>query len=114
MNKNEYQPTVGRLQKVNCSSDYGKVKKYKVKHFSNQCKNNVPRHAERVEDSIKGEKNAPYHHTDYNHLQRGKPIKKYNKDDIFETNNKKETNKNKKKPKQKTPILTYKNEFHFN
>ena len=73
---------------------------------------NVPRHAKREEDSLKAEKNAPYHHTDYNHLQRGKPIKKYNKDDLFETgkNNKKKNNKS----KQKTPILTYKNDFHFN
>lgn len=118
MNKNEYRPTTGRLQKVSCSSDYGKVKKYKVKHFNNMCTKNVPRHAQRIEDSLQAQKDAPYHHNDYNHLLRGKPIKQYKKDDIFETTknkqNKKNTNKKQiKQSKIKTPILKYKDDFHY-
>lgn len=112
MNKNEYQPTVGRLQKVSCSADYGKVKKYEVKHFYNNCLKNVPRHAKREEDSLKAEKYAPYFHGDTPNLLKGKPVKQYRKDDIFETGKKNKKRNN--KSKQKTPILTYKNDFHFN
>ena len=113
MNKNEYQPVVGRLQKVMCSSDYGKVKKYKIEHFSNQCIKNVPRHARKEEDALKGQKEAPYHHTDHNHLLRGKPVKQYKKEDVFEVNEKSKKLVKKSK-KIKTPILQYKNDFHFN
>ena len=113
MNKNEFQPVVGRLQKVSCSADYGKSKKYKVKHYTNNCKNYVPRHARREENSLKGEKDAPYFHGDIPNLLKGKPVKQYRKEDVFEVNTK--SKKSVKKPKKiKTPILTYKNDFHFN
>ena len=99
---------MGRLQKVMCDVNYGKVEKYKVDDFFNQRTNKNPRYAKREECSLKGEKDSPYHQKDIKNFQRGQPEKKYNKDDIFETNKKKQT----KKIKSKKPIKQYKNEFH--
>lgn len=122
MSKKEFVLPQGRLAKVMSDANYGKIKKYKVNDFFNQKKNTNPRLNKKEEDSLKGCKDFAYHQNDIKNLMKGQPEKKYNKDEIFETNKKCPKGKkicncskkqnNKKTPKIKNPIKQYKNDFH--
>ena len=114
MSKYEFKPSQGRLQKVMSIQDYGKVNHKKVKDYMNPKQGRVGRESNiyKDKDCLKDQKDCPDIQHKVPNLLKGNPPKKFNKDDIFETG-KKELKKNTKK-KEKTPVLKYKNEFHFN
>ena len=115
MSKNEFILPQGRLQKVMCDQTYGHIKNKKVKDFINPKSGRCGRESNifKDKDTLKAQKDCPDIHHKIPNLLKGNPTKKFDKDDIFETN-KKEIKKKIKKKEHKKAIKNYKTEFHFN
>lgn len=114
MSKNEFTAPQGRLARVMADQTYGKVNVKKVKDYINPKQGRVGRESNiyKDKDSLKDQKECPDIQHKVPNLMKGNPKKTFKKNDIFETG--KEDKKNTNKKKEKTPILKYKNEFHFN
>jgi hypothetical protein len=95
--------------------DYGKVNHKKIKDYINPTTNRVGRESNifKDKDCLKDQKDCPDIQHKVPNLMKGNPKKQFKKDDVFETG-KKELKKSTNKKKEKTPVLKYRNEFHFN
>ena len=119
MSKFEFRPNIGRLQKVMSDQKYGNKETKKIKDYINPSNNKCGRESNifKDKDSLKDQKDCPNIQHHIPNLMKGQPKKQFKKNDLFEIKESKETKKNKvnkKTPKERTAILDYKNEFHFN